>query len=152
MKVVTAIIVSLIAFRYAFKKMNYKDTPLAKAIKKKASPEIIASLIQAGANVNAEDGMGKTSLMLAAMRTAHPEIINLLIRAGAKVNAKNDEGNTPLMSAVACNANPEIITILINAGADVNLKDETDCTAFDHLSHRHRKTQAYQILKDRTYR
>jgi predicted component of type VI protein secretion system len=78
-------------------------------------PDYIRMLIEAGADVNARDGMGQTPLMFAT-RNSTPEVVTLLIEAGADVNARASSGRTPLSRANG-RVFPEIIKILKAAGA-----------------------------------
>jgi hypothetical protein len=76
-------------------------------------------LIATGADVNARDFAGATSLMIAA-RNGHTETAQLLIDANADVNASNNLRWTALMMA-ASNGHTETVKLLINKGADVNV-------------------------------
>ena len=78
-------------------------------------------LIKMGANVNAKDEEGNTSIMFAA-QNAPIEILKFLIENDAKINIRNHEGKTPLILAATFNKK-EILEFLINNGAQV---DETD--------------------------
>ncbi len=112
----------------AIKKFNVIDstesmTPLMHACRKE-NINIVKSLIDAGADVNAYDMMvGLTPLMF----TSNIDIAKLLINAGADVNYSNGF-MTPLM--LACdNENYEMAKLLIDAGADVNYKNMRNLTA-----------------------
>ena len=70
-------------------------TPLFYATSGGGQKEIAELLIAEGANVNAKDKLGDTSLQVAAYQ-GHKEIAELLIAKGADVNAKADNGKTPL--------------------------------------------------------
>ena len=89
------------------------------------SLEIVQTLIDAGADVNAkEETYGTTVLMYAE----NPEIIRTLIENGADVNAKDKNGYTFLMYAVADNYELEIVETLLKNGADVNAKSNKGST------------------------
>ena len=75
--------------------------------------EIVKSLLEAGANPNAEDKDGDTALIEAAKK-CKTEVVKLLLEAGADIEAKDKEGKTALMWAVFFDLiyNTEIITLL----------------------------------------
>ncbi|GAB1355720.1 MAG TPA: ankyrin repeat domain-containing protein [Candidatus Rifleibacterium sp.] len=94
---------------------------LACAINCTNNPEIVDTLIKAGADVNAIGALNKhTVLHIAAICDASPAIMSMLLKAGADVNARNSFGSTPLFYSFL---SPENMQILINAGADVNARD-----------------------------
>ena len=74
-------------------------TPLFYATSGGGQKEIAELLIAEGANVNAKDKLGDTSLQVAAYQ-GHKEIAELLIAKGADVNAKGNNGETPLDLAI----------------------------------------------------
>lgn len=87
------------------------------------NPDIIAQLINAGADVNKPGSQGETALDTAFL-LGNTDLAKLLINAGAKINtelinAPNIYGNTILLQA-AENGDNELVTTLLNAGADVN--------------------------------
>ena len=111
--------------------MNAKDdvvewTPLLHAAEG-GHKEIIELLIAKGADVNAKNLRGETSLYDVVGR-GHKEIAELLIAAGADVNAKDNDGSTPLHNAAK---HDEVVELLIAAGADVNAKNTLGWTPLD---------------------
>ena len=94
--------------------------------------EMVNTLIDAGAVVDAKDNYGWTPLMCAA-RYGTPENVKALIAKGADVNAKDEHGNTVLMCA-ARNGTHENVEVLITAGADVHAKDRKGWTPLMHAA------------------
>ncbi len=95
---------------------EHKITPLMKACWD-GEMDIAKYLIDQGANVNAADDQGATSLSNAVNRD-RPEFVQLLIDHGAKVNIKDVREFTPASQAAA-SGNVEIVKILAKAGADL---------------------------------
>ena len=83
----------------------------------------ISKAIADGADVNAKDQEGRTSLFSAKKK----KIAELLISKGADVNAKMKGGWTPLHSTTS----REVIEVLIAKGADVNAKADNGLTPLD---------------------
>jgi len=83
-------------------------------------------LIEAGADVNAEDNYGFTPLYICAEK-GHLDFARDLIEAGADVNAKEDNGWTPLYMC-ASEGHLDVARALIEAGADVNAKEDKALT------------------------
>ncbi|MGH9674985.1 MAG: ankyrin repeat domain-containing protein, partial [Bryobacteraceae bacterium] len=82
-----------------------------------ASRDVIAALLDAGANINARDARGMTPLMLAVASTeAEIGAVRLLVDRGADVNVKSVAGETALDWATRF-GNPEVIALLRKAGA-----------------------------------
>jgi serine/threonine-protein phosphatase 6 regulatory ankyrin repeat subunit B len=92
------------------------------------NPEVIALLLENGADVNAEKNKGTTALMHAASDN-NPEIAALLLKSGANVNTEDDQGMTALMFAAAFNNNPEAVALLLENGANVNAGNNRGTTA-----------------------
>ena len=62
--------------------------------------EVVASLLEKGANVNAQDYDGNTPLYWAVLG-GNKEIVEVLVKVGADINIKNSKhGDTPLHWAV----------------------------------------------------
>ncbi|MCL1875231.1 MAG: ankyrin repeat domain-containing protein [Synergistaceae bacterium] len=107
-----------------------RNTPLMYAAFANPTPEVIMTLIKAGADVNVKNTEGYSPIMQAAQSLyPNPEVITALINAGADVNAKNNDGITALMLAAMMDSNTEVMTTLIKAGADVNAQIKNGATA-----------------------
>jgi ankyrin repeat protein len=91
-----------------------------------ADNEIVAALLDKGADVNASDETGATPLLLAAGKSV--VLVTSLVRRGANVNAKDLRGWTPLMAASG-SRDPQTVEFLIANGADVSAKDNDGWTA-----------------------
>ena len=83
--------------------------------------ELVKEIIKQGADVNAKNIKGDTSLIYASMN-GHEEIVKYLIYKNADVNVKNNLGLTPIIIG-SWNAHIEIVEILIEAKANINEKD-----------------------------
>ena len=78
--------------------MNVRDndgwTPLMWASMYNHDPEVIKTLLAAGADMNARNSYGWTPLMYASMYNHDPEVITTLLAAGADAKAKDNRGYT----------------------------------------------------------
>jgi ankyrin repeat protein len=100
-------------------------TPLmqAAAIGSLASLKI---LLDAGADVNARNGLEITALIYGA---SDAEKAKLLVAAGADVNAKSKIGRTALIVAAGHPGGAETVRLLLSKGADSKAKDGGGSTA-----------------------
>ena len=87
------------------------------------SIKIVATLINAGADIHFAGINGWTPLHMAAAR-GHAEKVKLLITAGADLNQRKDidAHETPLLEA-AFMGQPETVKLLLENGADASLRD-----------------------------
>ena len=102
---------------------NRSLTPLHKAVREHA--KILRMLLDYGANVRAEDDMGRTPLHLVP-DFGSIEIVHVLLKHGANVGAEDNEGRTPLH--VAAHHNIEVVRMLLKHGADVNARTNRNST------------------------
>ena len=84
----------------------------------KGDTAMLHAALSAGANVNAVNENGSSSLMVASY-IGHVECVNALLAAGADINAVDDEGFSSLALA-AYNGHVECVNALLAAGAYVN--------------------------------
>ena len=95
-------------------------------------PEAMTVLVQAGADMNQEDIIGRTALMWAEKKV----VAKTLLALGADVNyASSKDGMTALMYAASF-GKPEMVKFFIDARADVHLADKGGSTALFHGAHK----------------
>ena len=89
--------------------------------------EVVRMLLEAGADMNAENQDRSTALMFAA-HNGHLEVVQVLLEAGADKNAAKQDGATALMLA-AEDGHLEVVQLLLEAGADKNAATQDGTTA-----------------------
>ena len=92
--------------------------------------DVVAALIDQGADINKKNKRGETALMI-AIEDGDARLAYILIEKGANVNEKNGE-TTALMLASARNYDC-IVTKLIEKGAKLDETDENGETALDFV-------------------
>ena len=102
------------------------------ALHRASKQEYVAMLVNSGADVNASDIMGHTSLISAAFDD-NPEVVAALLNSGAKVDDRDREGKTALMYAAEKNL-AENVKILMSFGADKSVRNIDGKTAIE-LAH-----------------
>jgi len=120
-------------------------TVLMLAAEDNPNPDVITTLLEAGAEIEARDEIDRTALMFAAEDNPNPDMITTLLRAGAEIEARDDFGYTALIRAAAGNPNSIVITALLKAGADGKAKDNGGLTAFDNAKN-NKKLQGTDAL------
>ena len=104
---------------------------------------IVRSLLEAGAQVNAHNMYGWSSLAFACNHGCY-EISKLLIQYGADVQLSTYKNNTPLM--IACQTkHEEIAALLLRFNADPNLQNNKNQTAL-MIACRRQHAQSVSLL------
>jgi ankyrin repeat protein len=103
---------------------------LMRAAKNNKNPEMITTLLKAGAKLNDRTRDGMTILMAAASGNT-PEVVSAILDAGADINECDVLGRTALMWA-ARTGNPKTVLYLLEKGANAKVKDKTGSTALTY--------------------
>ena len=90
------------------------DTPLHAAVFLER-PDLVAAVLDAGADVDGQDASGDTALLDAASAGSVP-MVELLLSRGADPDLANDQGHNPLVRAVAFGY-ADVVRPLLAAGA-----------------------------------
>lgn len=85
---------------------------------KQGQLELIKSLVDTGANLDAKDTNGRTGLMLAA-EMGRTKVLRYLLSKGVDVDMR-DKGGMTAVACAALNGRTSCVRALINAGCDVN--------------------------------
>ena len=94
-----------------------------------APAAVIAELLlDAGADVNAQDGTDESALSCAAWQ-GRADVVRVLISRGANINLRRDEGRRTALIRAAEGDNTDCVSHLIEAGADVNAVDDREMSA-----------------------
>ena len=83
-------------------------------------PEVIKLLLEAGADIEAQDASGQTAVMVCAERCSEKSF-RVLANAGANLDTQDYQGDTALMYAMRSRTCPGLIPDLLRAGADPNI-------------------------------
>ena len=79
-----------------------------------AHPELLPVLIEAGANVDAQDSKGATALLYASIH-GHIDSARILIEAGADVNVRM--GRTTALGFALEHEHADLVRLLLHSGA-----------------------------------
>lgn len=95
-------------------------------------PDVVRTLINAGAAVNAANLYGRTALMFAA-QYGFDDILLALVEKGADVNlVSNDKEGLSALMAASARGRKGVVEILLKNGADVNAKSRQGMTSLDY--------------------
>jgi ankyrin repeat protein len=97
--------------------VRFGRTPLIQA-SAEGKTDVVKSLLEKGADINALDGDGWTA-MREASRNGHTEVVRLLLEKGADISTHDGDGWTAL-SLAAGGGRTEVVKLLLERGADVN--------------------------------
>ena len=95
-------------------------TPLysvANQSRARGAPDVVRSLVRAGALVDARDGVKHCTALHMAARRGNVEVAEALLECGAGLEVRDSLGETPLRRAVNCNKT-EVARLFLERGAD----------------------------------
>jgi truncated hemoglobin YjbI len=81
--------------------------------------DVVRALVQAGANVNANDGVKRCTPLHMAARRGYARVAEALLECGANIEARDSLGDTPLRRAVNC-GRADVVRLLLSRGADIH--------------------------------
>ena len=125
---------------------KYDGTPLHWVASASDNPAVLAALLDAGADPNARNKFGNTSLHIAA-RNGNAAMLAVLLDSGVDPNARNSGGETPLHWAV-WNDNPAVPTALLDAGADPTLRNTDGDTPLELAIKNERSAEIVGVLRE----
>jgi len=109
--------------------------------------DALKQALNAGAEINAKDILGKTALMIAA-RNGHTECLNALLAKGADINATHEGGWTALMFAARWGHTECLNALLAKDGVDIHAKDILGKTAL-MIAARNGHTECLNALNEK---
>ena len=110
------------------------------------SIDVLQKITEHGADVNAVNKNGVTSLMMASEK-GNVDFINVLLKDGADINIADADGDTCLHISVLQGCSIEVLQTLIDHGVDVNAIDEKGDTALMLASEKGNVEFIYLLLK-----
>jgi ankyrin repeat protein len=120
-------------------------TPLMHAVlAEDASPEVVALLVERGADICAHDALERWTALHFAARGQRRDLVETLLHRDAQVDPVDRYGNTPLWRCVSsASADLSTLTTLVSYGADAERKNDDGMSPSDVASEK----QRYDILR-----
>ncbi|MBA3536994.1 MAG: ankyrin repeat domain-containing protein, partial [Tatlockia sp.] len=89
--------------------------------------DTVRLLIDAGANVDAQEPKGNFSPLHVAAQNGHITIVELLLSKGARTEVQTNAKETPLHSATSSD-HKSIVELLVAKGATIDVQNKDNCT------------------------
>lgn len=106
-------------------------SPFFYAIRKYASMEMLALMLESGVDLHEVDSDGISALDM-AIKFKRKDVIQFCIDRGFELNtSKRKSGITPVMLA-ACFSDIEMMELLLNSGGDMNIPDKAGMAPKDY--------------------
>ena len=116
------------------------------------NPEVINTLLEAGADPKVRSENGFSPLHFAATTNFNPAVVKTLVKAGADPNARSENGFTPLHFAVASGQDFSVpmIAALRDVGADPKIPNDEGKLPWDYVQENPilKDTEIYRWLKE----
>ncbi|GMH40166.1 hypothetical protein BSKO_08070 [Bryopsis sp. KO-2023] len=96
-----------------------------------AGADIVALLLEAGADVNAQESLNRTAVHIGAIQ-GDLDVVTALVEGGADINLRDNSGKTPLLVA-AKEGHEDLVAYMMENGASVTAVDKDRRTTM-HLA------------------
>ena len=123
---------------------TFSELQLAAA---RGQTDMVAVMLDKGADINEMNRNGKTPLMMAAAN-GHTETVELLLKRHAAIDAKDIDGVTALMMA-ASSGETNTVAALIKAGASVNVVNAYNSSAVTNAAFFNQVATLDELLKSK---
>jgi uncharacterized protein len=85
--------------------------------------DIVATLVYAGARIDARTRIGAYTPLLVASRVGAAEVLEILLQAGADVNYRTTTGSMTALHFAAAAGNPRAVQVLLDHGAEIDSRE-----------------------------